>query len=81
MGKIWQVILIVSGVAALYLLMLVVMPVVADLATTANTTMNASVNMSLYPGASEGMMSAPWILWFVPGTIGMILIVATLRQP
>ena len=81
MDKIWQVILIVSGVTALYLLMLVIMPIVTDLAATANATMNASSNMSLYPGASAGLISAPWGLWFVPAVIGMIMIVVVLRQP
>ena len=81
MGKIWQVILIVSGVSMLYLLMLVIMPVVSSLASTANTTAAASVNVSLQPGSTSFLLSIPWICWWIPGTIGGIAVVAVLKQP
>jgi len=79
MNKIGQVTLVIVAVIVLYLIMLVVMPLVSDMASTANTTMAASSNLSNYPGATEGIMAAPWVLWFVPGCIGMILIVVILK--
>ena len=79
MNKIGQVILVIVAVIALYLIMLVVMPLVSDMAITANATMDTSSNLSNYPGAAEGVMAAPWVLWFVPGCIGMILIVVILK--
>lgn len=81
MGKISAVIVVVVMVIAVYLLMLVVMPVVVDMSLTANSTMNATSNMSLYPGTSGAMVSAPWVLWFVPGVIGMIAVVVILKRP
>lgn len=80
MGKIGHVIIVVAMVVAVYLLMLVVMPVVVDMSLTANSTMNASSNMSLYPGASPALIASPWVLWFVPGVIGMIAIVVILKK-
>jgi len=80
MGKIGAVIVVVSIVCALYLIMLTVMPVVVDLSLTANSTINASgVNLTAMPGSTEVLVSAPWVLWFVPGVIGMIAIVIILR--
>jgi len=81
MGKIGKITTIVAGVIILYLLLLVMMPVLSDATITANQTMDASNNMSLYPGTSGGILSAPWVLWFAPGVIGIALIVITLRSP
>jgi len=52
-----------------------------DLASTANTTMAATSNLSNYPGAAEGVLVAPWFLWFCPAVIGMIVIVVILKKP
>ena len=81
MSKIGHVMIVVGVVAVAYLLLLVVMPVLADFASTANTTMAASSNMSNYPGMQEATLSTPWIMFFVPGVIGMVVIVVILKQP
>lgn len=81
MNKIGQVTIVVVVVGILYLLLLAVMPVLTGVAATANATMAATSNMSNYPGASEGLIAAPWVLWFVPGAIGMIAVVVILKQP
>ena len=81
MNKIGAVITVVVLIIGTYLFLLVVMPIISDLALTANTTMNATSNMSLYPGTSGFLMSTPWILFFLPGVIGIALIVIILRQP
>ena len=81
-NKIGAVITITFAVILAYLFLLVIIPnIVAPMALSANTTMNATSNMSLYPGTSGFLMSTPWILFFVPGTIGIALIVAILRMP
>jgi len=81
MSKLGAVIIVIVMVAACYLLMLVVIPVANDLIVTANTTMTASVdNLTAYPGAQDFLISIPWILWFVPATIGAIIIVLLLRS-
>jgi len=82
MNKIGAVIVITVMVIAAYLLLLIVVPnVIAPAALSANTAMDASSNMSLYPGTSGFLMSTPWILFFVPGVIGIAIIVVILRQP
>lgn len=81
MNKIGAVITIVVVVILAYLFLLVVMPIISGAALTANTTMDATSNMSLYPGTSPFLMSIPWIVFFVPGVIGMALIVIVLRAP
>lgn len=81
MGKIGAVSVVVVAVCILYLLMLVIMPVMADFASTANTTMAASSNLTNYPGAAEGVLVAPWFLWFAPGVVGMVAVVIILKRP
>jgi hypothetical protein len=80
MNKIGHVAIVVVIVAIVYLIMLVVMPVVVDIAATANATANATSNMSQYPGGSEILIAAPWVLWFVPAGIGMISVVIILKR-
>lgn len=82
MNKAGGIAAVIAGVLFLYLFLLVIIPyIVAPLALTANTTMDASSNMSLYPGTSGMLMSASWILFFVPGVIGIVLVVVIMRQP
>lgn len=81
MNKYGAVITIVVLEIAVYLFLLVIMPIITDMALTANTTMNATSNMSLYPGTSGFLMSIPWIVFFVPGVIGIALIIVILRMP
>ena len=81
MNKFGAVIVVVFVIIVAYLILLVVMPIVSTAALTANTTMDATSNMSLYPGTSGFLMSTPWILFFVPGTIGIAIIVVILRMP
>ena len=81
MNKYGAVATVVFVMIIVYLFLLVIMPILTDFALTANTTMNATSNMSLYPGTSGFLMSIPWIVFFVPGVIGMALIVVILRMP
>lgn len=82
MNKIGAVITVVVAISLLYLFLLVIIPaIVVPMATAANTTMNATSNMTLYPGTSGFLMASPWILWWAPGVIGIGLIVVILRLP
>lgn len=81
MNKIGQVAIVVAIVIAAYLLLLVTMPILVDFASTANTTMHAGSNMTNYPGTAEGVVAAPWALFFVPGVIGIFAIVVILKKP
>ncbi len=81
MNKIGHVIIVTLIVGAAMLLLLTFMPVVTEMANTANTTMSATSNMSNYPGTGEFMVAAPWLLFFVPPTIGMVVVVIILKRP
>ena len=81
MNKIWGVVIVTSLVAVLYLILLVTMPILVDATITCNSTINASSNMSLYPGTSSMVIATPWILWWVPGVIGMIIVIIILKRP
>jgi hypothetical protein len=80
MNKLGTVGIIVGFVIVAYLLLLVFMTVIVDSASSANATMAATSNMSNYPGTAEGIIAAPWILWFVPGVVGMIAIIVVLKK-
>ena len=81
MNKIGQVFIVIGLVAACYLILLVVMPVLNQFASSANATIQSSVNVTLFPGAVEVLLAAPWVLWFVPASIGMIAVVLIMRRP
>ena len=80
MNKLGMVLFICIMVAICYLVMLVVMPVITDIASTTNATLEASHNMSLYPGTTPMVLSTPWILWFAPAFIGMVAVIIVLRE-
>lgn len=80
MNKIGAVVLVVVFVILTYLVMLVVIPWLSDITTSVNATLQATSNMSQYPGTSEFLVSIPLILYFVPATIGLAVIVFILRD-
>ncbi len=80
LSKLLLIIAIVGLVTGAYLLLLVVMPVISDLALSANTTMNSTSNMSQYPGTSGFLMSTPWIIIWIPGVLGLVAIIGVLRS-
>ena len=71
------VIIAISAVEAL--LSFIIPNVLAPFANTANMTMAASSNMSNYPGTADFLVASPWLLYFAPPVIGIIIIVAALR--
>ena len=79
MNKYVMVLLIIVVVFIAEMAILVVQPVVVDMANTANATMAASSNMSNYPGTANYMVSTPWQLFFVPPAIGMWLVFKALK--
>ena len=82
MHKVGGVIVVCAVVFIVYLIMLVTMPTIVEVTLIANSTINASgINTTLQPGSTEILIAAPWILWFVPGVIGMIVVVLILKKP
>lgn len=80
MNKIGQVIIVTLIVGAAMLLLLTFMPVVTEMANTANTTMAVTANMSRMPGTQETMVAAPWVLFWALPVIGMVAIVIILKR-
>ena len=80
MGKVGAIIVIVGIVIVAYLFLLVVMPILVDMSLTANATMHATSNMSNYPGTAGALVSSPWVLFFVPGAIGVAAIIFVLKR-
>ena len=78
--KIVQVFLVVGATVVAYLVLTVIMPVLTDMASTANTTMAASSNMSNYPGMAAATIGAPLWLYFAPAIVALVIIVLILRQ-
>ena len=81
MNKLGAVLIIIGVVIGCYLILLVTQAVVVNLVESANATITASSNLTNYPGTQGFLLSTPWIMWWVPGVIGMIVIVIILRKP
>ena len=79
MNKLGAVLLVIIVVSIVYMFMIILMPFLTEIVSTANTTMAATSNMSNYPGSGELLVSTPWILWFVPVSLGTIAIVIIWR--
>ena len=80
MNKLGAVLIIIGVVGVCYLILLVVMPVLANIIVTANASIAADVaDVSAYPGAQSFLVSTPWILFWVPGVVGIAAIVLVMR--
>lgn len=80
MNKLGAVLIIIAVIGACYLLLLPIMPVLVDFANTANSTIiDTGRDMAQYPGAVEFLVASPWILFFVPAVIGIVVVVLILR--
>lgn len=80
MNKMITIALIVVAVFGLYLILTVTVPILAGITVTVNETMAASSNMSNYPGASEGLLISPWLLYFAPVVIAGAVIIIVLKK-
>lgn len=79
MNKIGWVAIIVALTAVSYLILMLVMPILVGVTTTVNATL--APTSANHPGAVEVIVATPWLMWWVPGVIGMILIVGILKRP
>ena len=63
-----------------YLTMAVIMPAGQELVTQAVTDLEASANMSNFPGTLGMVESSPVWIWILPGLVGVIFTVVTLKS-
>ena len=82
MGKFGAVIIVVVVVALGYLAMLLYMSAINSIIQSVNATITISgVDITAMPGSQSGLLAIPWILWFVPGVLGMVIVVMILKKP
>ena len=80
MNKIKILIGIVGLVIFVNLFLLITVPFLADITVSTNLSLNATSNMSQYPGTSGFLLATPWILYFIPNVIGIIAVIVVLRS-
>lgn len=80
MNKMGALAWIIGGAIIVNLILLITIPFLSDVTVTVNSTLNASSNMSLYPGTSGFLLASPWILYFIPNIAAVILVIVVLRR-
>jgi len=80
MEKIKTIGVIFILVGIVNLLLLITIPFLSDITVSTNLTLNATSNMSQYPGTSGFLLATPWILYFIPNVAGIIAIIIVLRR-
>jgi len=63
-----------------YIILAVMMPVLTGMAGNASTELQATSNMSAYPGMLGVIETSPIWMWFVPGGIGIIATAIFLKK-
>ncbi len=80
MSKLGILAWIIGLVIIVNLLLLITVPFLADITVSTNLTLNATSNMSHYPGTSGFLLATPWILYFIPNVAGIIAVIMVLRR-
>lgn len=63
-----------------YIILGAVMPAFQSVTAEASTNLQATSNMSNYPGALQVIDSSPVYVWFIPGAVAVIATVVMLRD-
>ncbi len=79
-GKVRQIIFVIGAVILMYIPLSIFINLLADTTVTVNQTLNAAHNMAQYEGTSGFLLAAPWLLYFAPFGLGLILIIGILRR-
>ncbi len=64
-----------------YIIFAASFPAIQTITANSSQMIAASTNASDFPGAKAMVDSAPVWLWFIPGLVGIIVTVATLKNP
>ena len=73
-GVTWVIII------AVYIIIAFMMPAFNSIVSTAGSSLEASANMSNFPGTQETVASAPVWIWFIPGLVGIVYTVWKLKK-
>ena len=79
-GKVRQIIFVIIAVVLLYIPLSIFINFLADTSVTVNQTLAAAHNMTQYEGTNGFLLAAPWLLYFAPFALGLILIISILRR-
>ena len=63
-----------------YIILAVTMPAINDLVGVSSAALDASANMTQFPGAKEGVETFPVYVWFLPGFAGIVTTVIVLKK-
>ena len=80
MSKFKSIALLIVGILMLYGVLAIFISFLADTTVSVNQSLNASTNMTAYPGTSGFLLSTPWVLYFVPAVIGIVWLVVILKK-
>lgn len=67
-----------AGIFA-YIMLGFLMPVWLTLSSNATAAMDATANMSNFPGTKEMVQSSPVWVWFIPGSVIVVATVVMLK--
>lgn len=73
LGYVWLMV-VVS-----YILIAILSPVFVDMSSQSVAAMQATSNMSNYPGTVAGVAGFPFWVWLIPGGLGIAVTVAKLK--
>jgi len=63
-----------------YIILAVCMPAINELVGVSSAALDASANMTQFPGAKEGVETFPVYVWFLPGFAGIVTTVIVLKK-
>ena len=78
MNKFGALLIIVGGVVFAYIILTAAQGAIVGIVSSANASITA--NTSNMPGAREGLLAMPWIIYFIPAIAGIVAVVMVLRR-
>lgn len=63
-----------------YIILAAGMPAFASITNEAATNMQATSNMTNYPGMLAGVQAAPVYVWFIPGGVAIVATLVFLKR-
>ncbi len=80
MKKVFQMALLIIGTVFAYILFAFMIPVNVAINEQVITDLNASANMSHFPGTVSFIGSSPVWFWFIPGVVAIVWAVIILKK-
>lgn len=71
MGKFWTLVTIWIVISFSYIILAVTMPVIQQISGDTAVELEATSDMSNYPGTLEVVNTTPLFAWFIPGALGI----------